>query len=340
MIDLDGSAGGGQLVRTALTLSAITGRPFAMSGIRAERSTPGLQPQHLAVLHLFADLCDAELPAVSAGDERVEFEPEAPDPGHYEVDIGTAGSIGLLFDAVCPVGVRLDRPLRVTATGGTDVKWAPTLGFVRHVKLPLLRAHGLVAVAERRRPGFYPAGGGEATLTVGPSDLGRFDLTTPGSLEGTRVYSLASESLAERDVARRQASAAVDTLAEAGHEIRETAVVTAQADSPGSAVVVGLDFETGRAGTDALGERATPAETVGETAAAAAIEHLDSGAVVDRHLADQLVLPVGLAGGAVSIPAVTDHVAAAVDLVRAFGIDVEVESGSPPRLVAPGTRWA
>jgi RNA 3'-terminal phosphate cyclase (ATP) len=327
MLELDGSAGGGQLLRTALTLSAITGQPFRMEHVRGDRPEPGLKSQHLVAVELLADICDAEVSDVAVGTDEVTFEPGPVDPGRYEVDVGTAGSVTLVFDAVLPLALADAGPISVTATGGTDVKWSPPMDFHRRVKLPLLRAWGLHGVLDRHRVGFYPAGGGRATLYLAPSDPGPLELVERGDLLGVRVYSTAAEDLRDADVADRQAAAAVEGLDPTEVPVTERTTTYVESDSPGSALVVVLDFEGTTAGFTALGERGLPSEDVGEAAAEAALDFWQGagqGSAVDPHLADQVVPLLALAGGQVTIPEVTDHVASAVDLVDAFGFEVAV----------------
>ncbi|WP_380674314.1 RNA 3'-terminal phosphate cyclase [Salinigranum sp. GCM10025319] len=167
-LDLDGSDGGGQLLRTALTLACLSERAFEMTGIRADRPTSGVRPQHLACVEAAATLTEATVEGDAVGSETLTFRPTRPPKGDTSVDVGTAGSVALVFDTVLPLAVGLDAPVSVTATGGTDVKWAPTFDYLRRVKLPLLARYGLAAAVDLHRRGFYPVGGGEATLHVAP----------------------------------------------------------------------------------------------------------------------------------------------------------------------------
>jgi len=335
MLELDGSEGGGQLVRTALACSALTGEPFRMTGVRGARPNPGLRPQHLAAVEAVAAACDADVAGAEAESEELRFDPGPVAGGEYEVAVGTAGSVPLVFDAVLPVAYALSGPLELRATGGTDVKWAPTADHQREVKLPLVRRAGIEAGTTVERRGFYPAGGGAASLSVAPSDPRGLELTDRGPLRSVAVASIAAESLAEPEVAERQAAAVRERL-DTAVPIEPT-VAYAESDSPGSAVLVRAEYERSLAGFDALGERGVPAETVGETAVEA-FERFEAGeAAVDAHTADQLVLPLAVSGGTVAVPEVTDHVATNVDLVRSFGADVRVlEREGPPRVVSDG----
>lgn len=325
MLELDGSGGGGQLLRTALTLSAITGEPFHMTDVRGSRENPGLKAQHLTAVELFTDLCTAERSDVGLGSHELTFRPDEIRPDRYEVDIGTAGSISLLFDTVLPLALAVDEPLTVTATGGTDVKWSPPMDFYRRAKLPLLQNWGLNASIECHRHGFYPAGGGRATLHLEPSEPEPLELDERGELLGARVYSIAAEDLQGASVADRQATEAADRLESTGISVIERRATYVESDSRGSALVVVLDYEETAAGFPALGERGKPSEDVGRAAADDALAFQNGSGAVDPHLADQVIPFLSLAGGRVSIPEITNHVESAVDLVDAFGFHVEIE---------------
>jgi RNA 3'-terminal phosphate cyclase (ATP) len=323
VIEVDGGDGGGQLVRSALALSVVSGKAVCIESIRGERPTPGLKPQHLAAVRVLARIADAELGGGEPGSETLTFDPGTPAAGEYEVDVGTAGSLTLVFDAVLPVATGLDGPLQLTVTGGTDVKWSPTSAYYRRAKLPLLRRRGLEASVEVDRWGFYPAGGGRARLRVAPSSVSP-SVTGRGSFETARVVSTAARALEDAEVATRQADAAVEGLEGAGIDVSERTVRTVDSACPGSAVAVVLEYEDGIAGFDAVGERGKPAESVADEAVGAALDHYEGTAPVDEHLADQLLPFVALEGGRVRIPRVTEHVATSLDLFETFGYDLSV----------------
>ena len=335
MLELDASTGGGQLVRSALSLSAVSGEAFRMEGVRANRPKSGLRPQHRTAVRAVAQVCDATVEGDDVGSETLTFEPETPSGGEVTVDIGTAGSVTLLFDALLPLATVLDDPLAVTARGGTDVKWSPPMAFYRRVKLPLLRRAGLAAAVDVARPGFYPAGGGEATLWLAPSTPSSLSLAERGAAAGVRVYSAASTDLADPEVAERQATTASERVEAAGHEVTERQVTYVDTLSPGSSLVVRADYENSLAGFDALGERGRPAEAVATRAVESFLDFHAGPGAVDEHLADQLLVFLGIAGGETTIPAVTDHVETNRDLLASFGYEVSLErSPSGTRLAA------
>jgi RNA 3'-terminal phosphate cyclase (ATP) len=343
MRELDGSDAGGQFLRTALTLSVLESERVRLENVRGDRPNPGLANQHLAVLETMAELCNADVTGAELGAETIGFDPRGSDAsghgrldgGSYAVDIGTAGSVTLLFDALLPLAPALDAPLSVTVTGGTDVEWSPPLEYFRQVKLPLLAQFGLVASCEVDRRGFYPDGGGRVTLRLAPSSFDPLDLSARGELEGVRLYSTESESLAAQDVAHRQLEGALRRLDLAGQKrettgddqftVLERQERSAASPSPGSAIVIRVDHGTGLAGFSALGERGKPAERVGEDAADAANRFFEGDAAVDSHMGDQLLVVLALAGGRVRVPSVTAHIEASLELLAAFGVEVTLD---------------
>lgn len=323
---IDGSMGGGQVLRSALSLAAVAGEAVRIERVRGDRDDPGLKAQHLAGLRALAAVCDADVEGAERGSETVVFDPGTPTPGEYAVDVGTAGAVTLVFETLLPLSASLDGPVSVTATGGTDVAWSPTLAYYRRVRLPLARRAGLHAAVEPDRRGFYPEGGGQATLHVVPGAPAPLSLVDRGDLRGVRVRSLASADLADAEVARRQADAATAALDRSlDVPVLQRTVATVDAPSTGSSVLVVLDYADAVAGFTALGEPGRPAEAVGEAAAGDAREFHRGPGVVDEYAGDQLVLPLVLGGGRVRLPAVTGHVETNVALARAFGHDPSLD---------------
>ncbi|MEF8813983.1 MAG: RNA 3'-terminal phosphate cyclase [Halovenus sp.] len=337
MLTIDGSEGGGQLLRSTLALAALTGEPVRVDDIRGNRPEPGLKPQHLAAVETVSRLANATVEGASQGSESVIFAPGALEAHDLTVEIPTAGSLTLLFDAVLPLAAALDEPVTLTATGGTEVAWSPPLTAHQQVKLPLCRGFGLAAAIERHRTGFYPAGGGRARLSIGPSQLAPVALTDRGELESATVHSRASRDLADADVATRQASEARDLLAEHDIPVQEESVAIAETASTGSSVVIVFRYERTRAGFDALGETGTPAEDVAATATEAALEFHRGSAAVDRHIGDQLLILLALAGGELRVPELTDHVEASISLLERFGLPVRVDGSDETPVVLVDT---
>jgi RNA 3'-terminal phosphate cyclase (ATP) len=323
MLELDGRTGGGQQLRTALSLSAVAERPFRMERVRGNRPNPGLKPQHVAAVEAVAAVTDAETRGVEQGSTTVEFEPDAVRGGTVAAGVATAGSTTLLVDTLLPLAVALEEPLSATLTGGTDVKWSPPCDYVREAKLPVLRDAGLDADVTVQRRGFYPVGGGRVDLTVRPSTLRPLELGARGPVDRVSVHAVATESLADAEVAERMADAVVEALGD--DETLDVDVAYVDADSPGAVVTLVADCGVARAGFDAVGERGVPAERVAGEAVEAFETWRAGDAPVDAWLGDQLLLWVALAGGRVRLPRVTDHVRSNASTVRAFGYDLSVE---------------
>jgi len=323
MLELDGGDGGGQVVRTAVTLSALSGEAVTVENVRGDRPEPGMKPQHVAAVEAAAALCSATVEGATTGEGTLVFRPGEVRGGEAAVDVGTAGSIALVFDTVLPLATALSEPATVTVTGGTDVKWAPPVDYLRRVKLPLLATAGLDAEVSVETRGFYPVGGGEATLTLRPSTLEPLSVVDRGDLRRVEVHSVAEAGLADAEVAERQAAAAADRLGTATPVGAEATY--ADADCAGSVVVLVAVYEGGRAGFAALGEAGKPSEEVA-AGAVDAFERFDAGAAaVDDHLADQLQVPLALAGGEVTAPGATAHVRTNRAVIEAFGHDPSVE---------------
>lgn len=338
MLEIDGGDGGGQLLRSSLALSSVTGRPVRVTDIRGNRPEPGLKPQHLTVVETFAAVCTADVTGATLGSTALTFEPDSPSGGELSVDIGTAGSLSLLFDSLLPLAAVLEQPLSVTATGGTAVKWSPPLATYRRVTLSLARQFGVGVAVERERSGFYPEGGGRATLHLSPSPLHSKNLTDRGTLEGVQIISLESRDLTDSDVATRQAETARTQFERANVAATETQVITEKTISTGSSITVILRFENSIAGFDALGEPGKPAEDVAGDAVTPAISFLDTNAAVDRHAGDQLLILLALSGGRVSLPERTAHVESSLDLLATFGFGIEATGENPVVVHSNGPR--
>lgn len=338
-VTIDGGAGGGQILRSALSLAALNGESVTVEDVRGDRPNPGLAHQHRACVEAAAAVCDADVDGAELGSETVTFHPGEVSGGEVEVAVGTAGAVTLVFETVLPLGVAADAPIELTVTGGTDVAWSPTVDYYRDVRLPLAERVGWSASIDVARRGFYPEGGGEATLTVAPSATERVAFTDRGRFRGARVEAVASSDLADADVHARLVDGAVDELETAGVDVEATAARTVRAPSTGASALVTLAYDETTTGFSALGEPGTPAEDVGRTAATAAVDvheqartSPDAGGprdppVVDAHAADQLVIGLALAGGRVRPAAITDHVRTNCAVARAFGHDVRVVDG-------------
>ena len=327
MIEIDGSKGGGQMLRTALSLSAVTGKPFMMENVRGGRSTPGLKKQHIASVEAAQRLCGAEVEGDQMNSETVEFVPKDFEAEPFTQNIGTAGSITLLLDAVLPITTQFDTDFRLTVKGGTDVKWSPTLDYFKHVKLPLLRKFSMKASVDEETTGFYPKGGGEATLNTEEYSLEPVNLTNRGELQSFEIYSKASGELENQRVADRQADEAERMLKNAHMSVNvDKDVRYVETGSVGSSILIKAVYENSVAGFDALGEKGKPSEEVAEQAVKEFKSFHSSEAAVDENMADMLVPFVAIVGGEVLAPDLTPHLKTNLEVARMF-LELEYESG-------------
>lgn len=299
MLEIDASygEGGGQLLRTAVALAAITGTAVQLRGIRAGRSKPGLAPQHLAAVRAVAAVCGAGLEPLELGAQALRFVPGALRAGRYEFDIGTAGSITLLLQALLPVLLRAPGPSEVIVHGGTDVRAAPPLDYYTHVLLHLLRPMGVQVQLQELRRGYFPRGGGEVRVRVTPGPLQALRLAGAGAL--TAVHGLAHVANLPAHIAERMRDAALAPLAARGRsaQIETRLLGPTQAIGMGGALVLWAQTAHSTLGAARVAERGLRAEDIGAGVAAELLAELDSGAAVDVHAADQLLIYCALAEG-------------------------------------------
>ena len=333
MISIDGSKGegGGQVLRTSIALSAVTQKPVRIFNIRAKRSNPGLRPQHLNAINSLAELCDAELKNAVVNSMEIEFIPQEIKSGKLDIDIGTAGSITLVLQALMIPAIFAPDKVRIQIRGGTDVRWSPPIDYLRFVTLPILRRFGYKAEIHLMRRGYYPAGGGRVNVEIFPvKRLKPINLTERGKILSARGISHAHSDLEKAGVARRQAKSArsliFNKLSKLGfYQDIEIKQEYSKALSYGSGITLWIETENSVLGADSLGEKGKSSETVGGEAAQNLIEEIDSKASLDKYMADQIVPYLALAGGSVLVSEITQHAKTNVDIVNKFGFDVMIE---------------
>lgn len=312
MLEIDGSEGGGAVVRTAVGLSVATHTPVRLTNIRAARPNPGLQPQHLAGVRAAARLADAELVGDVQGEQTLTFVPNSLRlQDQLRVNIPTAGSVALALQPIQIALLGVDEVVDVVVDGGaTAGKWSPPIDYVENVTIPMLGAFGYEQELDVRRHGFYPKGGALVHADIGPANMRPIDLVDRGDITRVEGVSMASEHLRDAEVAERQRKEARRVVANA-HPSIDIDITTRYVDarSPGSAITLWARSDTGQViGADALGEKGKRSEMVGKEAADALIKQLERGAGVDKWLADQLIPVLAVVGGAVSVPRITEHV--------------------------------
>lgn len=336
MIEIDGSTGegGGQLVRTAVALAAITGRALHLTKIRARRARPGLAAQHLAAVKAVAELCGARVDGLELASQELRFDPGALRVGTHLFEVGTAGSVTLVLQALIPVMLAARTRATVRVIGGTDVRAAPPFDYLRELLLPLLRRVGVSARAEVVRRGYYPRGGGEIECVVEPSVLRPVNLSEPGGLASIEMYSHVANLPAH--IAQRMASSARDALAHLPEPaLHMTVLDPDQAIGPGGAIVLRARTAHSLLGAGRVAQRGVPAEQLGAEAAAELRSDLGSGAALDIHAADQLLVYLALAGpgSRFTTRALTSHARTAMWLIERF-VPVRFEVDEQPMRTA------
>lgn len=329
MITIDGSKGegGGQILRTALTLSLATGRACRIENIRGARPKPGLLRQHLTAVNAAAAISGARVDGADPGSRTLTFAPGAITPGDYTFAVGTAGSATLVLQAVLVPLLLARGTSTLTLEGGTHNPWAPPFDFLDRVFLPLVNRLGPRVEASLKRPGFYPAGGGRFTVTIEPvAALARLDLLERGEIAGRKVKVMIANL--PRHIAERELATALKLL-NWGDDCGAIDVVTG-APGPGNVLLVELVGEHVTEICTGFGEMRTPAEGVAEKAAKELRRYLAAGVPVGSHLADQLMPLLALgAGGSYRTLPLTRHASTNADVIRQFvdvGIDVTNEA--------------
>jgi RNA 3'-terminal phosphate cyclase (ATP) len=335
MITIDGSQGegGGQILRSALALSLVTGRAFRITRIRAGRKNPGLMRQHLTAVTAAAAVGQAEVRGAELGSAELIFDPGAVRPGDYQFAVGTAGSATLVLQTLLPPLLKSDAVSRIVVEGGTHNMHAPPFDFLAKTFVPIVNRLGSSLEVTLTRPGFYPVGGGEVVATVTPGgEGGALELIERGACRGRRARAL---------VARLPASIAERELRVVGQRLSwpaEHLHVEEISDSrgPGNVVMIELEYEHVTEVFTGFGARGVRAEAVAESAIDQAQRYLNSSAPVGGHLADQLLLPLALGrGGTFRATDLTEHTKTNIAVLRTFldgGVETEREQAGTWRV--------
>ena len=322
MIEVDGAhgEGGGQLLRMAVALSALTDTPVRVVRIRAGRPTPGLAAQHVTAIDAVAKLCGGEVVGLAAGSSTIEFRPGALVPGRFSLDVGTAGSVTLILQALLPVAAAAGGPVRVRLVGGTDVRWSPPIDYFGRVFLPLIRRLGAHVDVEVLRRGYYPRGGGIVEVAIEPTRSWSSFILSEG-VEIQHVRGIAHVSNLPEDVPKRMKHAALRRL----HDIPDVKVEERvyrgeEAIGQGGALVLWAETTASLLGADCLAERGKPSERIGEEAAASLRGEMGAAATLDVHAADQLLVYLARGDGPsrFRVQAVSGHLETMMWLIPQF----------------------
>jgi RNA 3'-terminal phosphate cyclase (ATP) len=321
MINIDGSMmeGGGQLLRMATSYSVILGDSIRVYNIRAKRRDPGLKPQHLTTLQAAATISNAETKGVNNGSSEIIFKPKLIRGGNYSLDIGTAGSITLLLQCLTPILLFSEKSSKISIKGGTAVNWSPSTPFLENIIYKAYAPIGASIKINVEKHGFYPRGGGQVKQLIDPIKVFQpIDLLKP---EIKKIKGVSICGALPSHVAIRQANSAKKTLKEHGYKTLIKPVVAEPTPlSPGSLICLWAEGKNVYLGADSLGARGKPAEVVGKEAADKLIQEIGSGAHLDQHTTDHMILPLSLAEGESVIKSslITLHTLTAIEIAKIF----------------------
>jgi RNA 3'-terminal phosphate cyclase (ATP) len=326
MIELDGSAGegGGQILRSALTLAMVTGRPFRIRQIRARRAKPGLMRQHLVAVQAASQICGARVTGAAVGSQELEFIPGKVQGGDYRFAIGTAGSCTLVLQTVLPALLTADRPSTLRLSGGTHNPMAPPVQFLQRAYCRLLAEMGAEIDVKLERFGFYPAGGGEVVASVAPCAQLR---PRTWMERGERKAAYAECFIA--GIPARVAQRELECVGKAMNWGEEQLLARRLPDEqgPGNALMLTLEYEHTTEVFTAFGEKSVSAENVARHVVQRARQFLTTRAAVAEYLGDQLMLPLALAGGGgFTVDEVSMHARTNAEVIELF-LPVRFEFG-------------
>jgi RNA 3'-terminal phosphate cyclase (ATP) len=322
MVTIDGSygEGGGQILRTSLALSLVTGKPFSIHNIRAGRKKPGLMRQHLTAVNAAAEIGLAAIEGNRIGSQAFTFEPEMIKPGNYHFAIGSAGSCTLVFQTILPALLIAGEPSEIILEGGTHNPFAPPFDFLEKAFLPVINRMGSRVDAILEKPGFYPAGGGRFKVSISPAGLNRIDLLERGNI----IHKTARASVANLPVkiANRELKVIREKL-EWSRELLK-AVNVENSQGPGNILTVEIESDNITEVFTGFGEKGISAEKVAKQTVKSVQEYLAFNVPVGRYLADQLLVPMALAGGGkFRTLSPTKHTQTNVEIIKKF-LDVEI----------------
>lgn len=332
MIEIDGSLGGGQMLRTAISLSALTGKGVKIKDIRKGKpnTKPGLRPQHMTGINVIGEFCNAEIIGLKENSLEVEFRPWEIAAKDKKIDIGTAGSITLLLQALLPVLIFSKKEVKLHVKGGTDVAWSPTINYMKFVFLPMLRKMGVNVELEILNHGFYPKGGGEVKVTTYPvKKIKPITILHRGNILGIHVEAVVSRF--PKDNAERMAKA---TLGIFDYSLPNKKVSiglkAVNSESYGSSLLCYANCENSILGVDMLGDAGTKPEMLGIRIAEELVALLKKESAIDKFMADQLLIYMALADGrsTINVEKITEHCLTNVHVIeKILPVSFQVDEG-------------
>ncbi|MBW1800564.1 MAG: RNA 3'-terminal phosphate cyclase [Deltaproteobacteria bacterium] len=323
MITIDGSygEGGGQILRTSLALSLVTGKPFSIYNIRAGRKKPGLMRQHLTAVNAAAEIGNAATKGNSIGSKAFTFDPETIKSGNFHFAIGSAGSCTLVFQTVLPALMISGGPSEIVLEGGTHNPFAPPYDFLEKAFLPVINRMGPRVDAILEKPGFYPAGGGRFEVFIKPAGLQRVDLLERGNIMNKIAFAAVANLPVK--IADRELEVVREKLDWSGDLLK--VVDGENSQGPGNILTVEIESENIVEVFTGFGERAVSAEKVAIRTIKSVREYLVHNVPVGRYLADQLLIPMAMAGGGkFRTLSPSKHTTTNIEIIKKF-LDVKID---------------
>ncbi len=334
MISVDGSQGegGGQILRTSLTLSLMTGKDLVISNIRANRPKPGLRPQHLKAVEAAATVGKAETQGAYLGSDKLVFRPKGLYPGRYRFDISTAGATTLVLQTIFLPLTRGMATSHLTITGGTHVPWSPSFHYLDQHWLTFMRQIGCQATLTLESAGFYPKGAGEIKAIIRPArQIKPLVIATRGKLK--RIRGLSAVANLDQHIAKRQRNQVLRRMGDR-YPLSDIRIVRLPARFKGTMLMLLAEFEHSQSCYFSLGELGKPAERVADEAIDTLESFLSTDGAIDEYLADQLLLPLAFADepSQLCTSRVTKHLVTNAAIIQAFlpvSIEIQVDLGQP-----------
>ncbi len=334
MIEIDGALGegGGQILRTSIALSIISGEPVKIYNIRKNRPKGGgLRPQHITAINALKEISNSRTENVFEGSKEITFYPGKPKPGKYSFNIGTAGSISLVLQAILPAISKIDGLFDIHLIGGTDVAWSPPIDYLDHVLFPVLRRMGISIQLELKKRGYYPKGGGEVFIKVkGTSEIKQINAIYRPDI--VYISGISHATNLPKHIAERQAKSAKEILMTAGYTNVNFKIehnISKEFRGLGSGICIWANSqELVAIGGDALGSKGKRAEVVGQEAAEKIIESLETKMAFDYHVGDMLIPFLALAKDTskIGVSKITNHLTTNITIVRKLlGTDISLK---------------
>jgi RNA 3'-phosphate cyclase len=337
MIEIDGSYGeaGGQIIRTSVALSTVTGKPCKITSIRANRKNPGLQRQHIASIEAVAKLCNAEIIGNELNSLELEFTPHKIEGGTLELDIGSAGSIALVLQSIMLPAIHSESPVNIKITGGTINKWAPSVSYIQNVTLPILKKMGYNGSIEIKKHGFFPAGGGVVEATFERVELKEIELVTRGKLLQISGEINISNDLQGNKVAERMNESANKTLLQTFQVTPKIKVNYVSTLSTGGGIDLFATYENSSIGSNAIAEAGKKSEKVTREAVSELKKVDENGAPLDEYMADQILPFLALSKGKVRVAKITSHCQTNMWVIEQF-LDMKFGVDKKKRIISTG----